>query len=51
MFQKLEDVEKNENINNTIDEIHSRYGNNSILKATSLLKNSTIKERNNKINL
>jgi len=49
LFENLESIEENNNINNTIDELHIRFGNNSVLKATSLLKNSTIKERNNKI--
>lgn len=37
------------NINDTIDKINEKFGNNSILKATSLLSTSTIKSRNNKI--
>ena len=49
LFENLESIEKDSNINNTIDELQKRFGNNSVLKATSLLKNSTIKERNNKI--
>ena len=32
-----------------LDEIQAKYGKNSILKSTSLLSNSTIKERNKKI--
>ena len=49
LFNKLDDIKKDNNINSTIDEITDKFGNNSILKATSLLKNSTIKSRNNKI--
>lgn len=49
LFENIKDIEKNNNINNAIDEINEKLGSNSILKATSLLKNSTIRERNNKI--
>lgn len=49
LFETLDNINKNNNINETIDIINEKYGNNSILPATSLLKNSTIKERNNKI--
>ena len=49
LFENLESIKKRENIDKTIDDIQMRFGNNSILKATSLLNNSTIKERNNKI--
>ena len=33
----------------TIDEIHEKFGKNSLLKTTSLLSNSTIRDRNQKI--
>lgn len=36
-------------LNKTIDKIQNTYGSNSILRATSLLKHSTIKERHNYI--
>ena len=49
LFETLEEINKNTNINNAIDNITSKYGNNSILHATSLLKTSTIKSRNEKI--
>ena len=49
LFDNINDINKNNNINNTIDDINTKYGYNSILKATSLLSNSTIKIRNNKI--
>lgn len=49
LFENINNIEKNNNINKAIDEINEKFGNNSILKATSLLENSTIKERNNKI--
>ena len=31
------------------DQIKKKYGKNSVLKASSLLEDSTIKERNNKV--
>lgn len=34
---------------NTIDNINNKFGNNSVLKASSLLKHSTIKNRNTKL--
>ncbi len=49
LFENINTIEKNNNINHTIDEINEKFGNNSLLKATSLLEHSTIKERNNKI--
>ncbi len=49
LFQEYQDIQKNENINKTIDEVKMKFGKNSILKASSLLNDSTIKERNKKI--
>ena len=49
LFEKMEDKIKTKNINATIDNINEKYGSNSLLKATSLLDNSTIRDRNNKI--
>ena len=49
IFNALEDVEHKNNLNKTIDSIKDKYGKNSILKGTSLLSDSTIKERNKKI--
>ena len=49
LFNPVEKIEKDSNINKTIDEITEKFGNNSLLKATSLLSTSTIKSRNNKI--
>ncbi len=49
LFEKMEDKIKAKNINDTIDNINEKYGSNSLLKATSLLDNSTIRDRNNKI--
>ena len=34
------------NLQKTVDKLHSKYGNNSVLRASSLLEESTIKERN-----
>ena len=42
-------LEKKENINNALDDVKKKYGKNSILNASSLLKDSTIIERNKKI--
>ena len=49
LFENYEETIKKESVNKTIDEIKSKYGKNSILKASSLLKDSTVRERNNKI--
>lgn len=49
LFENINDIKKNNTLNQTIDKINEKFGNNSILNATSLLENSTIKERNNKI--
>ena len=49
LFESLDEINNNKNINKAIDEITEKYGNNSILKATSLLSKSTIKSRNEKI--
>ena len=49
LFNPIEKIEKDNSINKTIDEITEKFGNNSLLKATSLLESSTIKSRNTKI--
>lgn len=49
LFEEFEEVQKVRKENEAIDEIKQKYGNNSILKASSLLSDSTIKERNGKI--
>ena len=49
IFDNLSNINKYNNINKTIDEINNKYGYNSLLRATSLLNNSTIKSKNNKI--
>ncbi len=45
-FEEMQDREKKDKI---IDEITGKFGKNSLLKASSLLEDSTIKERNKKI--
>ena len=37
---------KRHNLQKAVDELHSKYGNNSVLRASSLLEESTIRERN-----
>ena len=49
LFQNFEDIKIEKQGNIAIDEIRKKFGNNSILKASSLLNDSTIKERNKKI--
>ena len=49
LFESFEEIEKDKNINKAIDEIKNRFGENTVLKATSLLEHSTIKDRNQKI--
>jgi len=49
LFENINEINKTTKINKTLDEITDKFGNNSILKATSLLSSSTIKSRNNKI--
>ena len=49
LFESINDIKNKNKMDETIDNINNKYGYNSILKATSLLSNSTIKSRNNKI--
>ncbi|MBE6154069.1 MAG: Y-family DNA polymerase [Firmicutes bacterium] len=49
IFESINDLKKTENINKTVDEINNKYGKNSLLKASSLLPDSTIIERNKKV--
>jgi DNA polymerase V len=49
LFEDFEDTKKEEEKEKTIDEITSRFGKNSILKASSLLEDSTVRDRNKKI--
>lgn len=48
-FENDSNYNDNENISEAIDEIKNRFGKNSLLKATNLLKDSTAIERNEKI--
>ena len=49
IFEDYDKVVKEKNMNDTIDNIKDKYGPNTILKGSSLLSDSTIKDRNNKI--
>lgn len=49
LFEEYEKIEDDKNLNKAIDEIKNRFGANTLLKASSLLEGSTIKERNKKI--
>lgn len=49
IFDSFETIKSNEETLKAIDEIKERYGKNALLKASSLLRDSTIKERNKKI--
>ena len=49
LFESFDKIKKEKASNLAIDEIKKKYGNNSILKASSLLEDSTIRERNRKI--
>lgn len=47
IFSDNEEEESLERINSVIDKINSKFGSNSLLKATSLMEDSTIRRRNN----
>ena len=49
LFEEYEKIEDDKNLNKAIDEIKNKFGANTLLKASSLLEGSTIKERNKKI--
>lgn len=49
LFEDYDDKIKKDNINSAVDEIKNKFGKNSIIKASNLLKDSTMIERNNKI--
>lgn len=49
IFDNLEKIKEQEQINEAILEIKDKYGKNALLKASSLLNDSTIHERNKKI--
>ena len=47
MFEDDKEQIKRRNLQKTMDKLHSKFGKNSVLRASSLLEESTIKERNN----
>ena len=49
LFEHLEEIREQEQIDEAILKIKDKFGKNAILKASSLLDDSTIKERNKKI--
>lgn len=49
LFEEYENIKHDNELNNTIDEIKDKFGANTLLKASSLLEDSTIKDRNKKI--
>ena len=46
LFEDIEQRERAYALTKTIDEIRSRYGKNSLLRASSYLKHSTARYRN-----
>ena len=49
LFEEYTDIKQENKINKTIDEIKNKFGKNSLIKASSLLPDSTAIERNSKI--
>ena len=49
IFEDFDKVIKDKNMDNAIDQIKDRFGPNSLLKGSSLLGDSTIRDRNGKI--
>lgn len=49
IFENYENKKKEEQFHNALDEVTEKFGKNSLLKASSLLPDSTIQERNKKI--
>ena len=49
LFNSYNEIIKEDNINKEIDKIKAKFGKNALLKASSLLEDSTIKSRNQKI--
>ena len=46
IFENEENQLSRHNLQKAVDHLHSKYGNNSVLRASSLLEESTIRERN-----
>lgn len=49
LFEPYEEKVKRDNVNTAVDTIKNKYGKNSIIKASNLLKDSTMIERNKKM--
>lgn len=49
LFESFEEAEEKRNLNLALDKIHNVYGPNSVLRASSGLKDSTIKNRHGQI--
>lgn len=49
LFDRIENIKEDELIHQAILEIKDKYGKNAVLKASSLLDDSTIRDRNKKI--
>lgn len=49
LFESFEDIVNKNKLDKVTDEITTRFGKNSLLRASSLFEDSTIKMRNNKI--
>ena len=49
IFSSFEEIKEFDNLNKAVDHIKNKYGKNILLKGSSLLSDSTIKERNQKI--
>ena len=46
LFEDAEEQNKRHSLQKALDLLHSKYGKNSVLRASSLLEESTVKERN-----
>ena len=49
LFSNVKTMEDNKKLNEAVDKIKEKYGNNSIIKASNLLPDSTAIDRNGKI--
>lgn len=49
IFETFDDIKETEELNGAVDEIKNKFGKNSLIKASSLLPDSTAIERNKKI--
>ena len=49
IFETFDDIKEDEELNEAVDEIKNKFGKNSLIKASSLLPDSTAIERNKKI--